>query len=213
MKLQQIINEKLLKEQEERSKRVRSGLWSPSSFGRCYRYQVWNRRNEPPTNLPDERALRIFRVGKLFHDFIEKELPIHQKEVMVEKDDVLGYADIVSEDTVIDIKSQHSRAFHYMYKKTYDIAKEKYSNWLQVAWYGWVLEKKMCGLIMISRDDLTINEYYIPTEKWVGEVQKELSVLRSFWGKSELPPPNPRAFGGKENRYCPYKDKCGGDCK
>ena len=28
MKLQQIINEKLLKEQEERSKRVRSGLWS-----------------------------------------------------------------------------------------------------------------------------------------------------------------------------------------
>ena len=118
--IQKLINDKLLAEQNKRKDRVRSGMWSPSSFGRCYRLQYWNRKNEPQSNPPDERALRVFKVGHFFHDFVETIIkdqhPQAETEVLVKKDDVLGFADIVLPDEVIDIKSQHSKSFWYMEK-------------------------------------------------------------------------------------------------
>ena len=73
--IEKLIDDYLLAEQTQRAKKERSGLWSPSSFGRCFRYQFWNRKNEPQTNPPDLRALKIFKVGNIFHDFIQSMLP------------------------------------------------------------------------------------------------------------------------------------------
>lgn len=207
--IEELIDKALLKEQEGKKDRVRSGKWSPSSFGRCYRYQYWNRKNEQPSNPPDERALKIFKVGKVFHDFVQGFIPDQETEVLVKQDDILGYADIVTKDAVIDLKSQHSRGFWYMLKETYNIAEQKYSNWLQVATYAWILKKEKCGLVFISKDDLCIKEYYMPTEKWIPEVEKELKTLRAIWEKDELPKGEPKAYGGKECQYCGYRDKCG----
>lgn len=212
MGIQDKINQILLKEQEERSKRQKSGKWSPSMMGRCYRAQYWNRKAEPPTDPPDSRALRIFRCGKIFHDFVQNLIPDHT-EVKVETDDILGFADIVTKDMVIDIKSAHSKSFHYMEKESFDIKTDKFNNWLQVGCYSSILKKKWCGLMFVSKDDLCIKEYYIPTQKLTDFVLDELTQLRKFWEEDKLPPVDPRAYGGKEKKYCSYRSKCGDECK
>lgn len=206
--IQDKIDKFLAQEQEDRSKRIRSGLWSPSSFGRCYRYQVWNRRNEPPTNPIDARTLRVFKAGKLFHDFVQQYFDKAQVEVKAAKEDIFGYADIVLEDSVVDIKSVHSRQFFHTGKKNYDIEKEKFSNILQLATYAWILGKPKCLLVFISKDDLCIDEYAFFTKKWVDKIEEELKILRIFWENKGLPPAIPRCYNGKECKYCSYEIKC-----
>ena len=207
--IQKLIDEALLKEQESRKDRVRSGLWSPSSLGRCFRAQYWNRKNEPVTNPIESRVLRVFKCGKLFHNFVQEFLPEHQVEVKIQSEDILGYADIVTEDTVFDIKSMHSRGFWYMDKEGYDVKKEKYPNWLQLACYGVLLKKPKLCLVMVSKDDLCIAEYVQFTKDWEEDLNKELSTLRKHWVEG-LPKPEPRCYNGKECTYCGFQTKCKG---
>ncbi len=206
--IQEMIDKALSREQESRKGRKRSGKWSPSSFGKCYRAQIYNRLNMSITNPPDSRILRVFKVGKMFHDFVEYYIPHREKEVVCEKDDIFGYADIVTQDSVIDLKSQHSKAFWYMKKETYNIAEEKKTNWLQVACYAWILKKKYCKLVFISRDDLSIMPYTMPTEKWLKPLGEELTKLRIYWGDKELPKGEARAYNGKECQYCGWRTLC-----
>jgi len=210
--LAKLIDDYLLKQQEERSKKERSGMWSPSSFGRCYRYQFWNRKNEPQTNPPDIRSLRIFSCGHLFHDFVQGFLPEKQTEVEVNYEDIHGFADVVTADCVYDIKSIHSKGFFYLEKE--DIKVGKRNNWLQVATYAIALNKPKICLCFVSKDDLLINEYVDHTEKWIEEVKKELLPLREAWQGNSLPPALPRSYGSKKfgdrecDKYCAYKNKC-----
>ena len=206
--IEKTINEYLLKQQEERSKRERSGKISPSQLGRCYRYQYWNRKNEPVSNPIDVRTLRIFAVGDIFHDWVQKFFPDAKTEVMVAKDDILGFADLVTEDAVTDIKTVHSKSFWYMEKADYNINEEKKPAILQVCTYAWILEKPKANLFMVSKDDLCVAEYGFSTEKWIPEIEKELLVIRTNWTKGEFPKAEPRCYGGKECNYCPYIDKC-----
>ena len=115
--IQKLIDDELAQQQEKKLLRERSGKWSPSSFGKCFRYQFWHRKNEPETDPIEPRILRVFEAGKIFEDFVVKTLlPLHpeaQVGVKVEIEDVLGYADIVFPEEVIELKTQHSRAFWY----------------------------------------------------------------------------------------------------
>jgi hypothetical protein len=207
MSLQQLINEFLKKEQESYIKT--SDKFYPSLLGRCFRLQILNRAGIPPSNPPDERTLRIFKCGGLFHDFVQKFLPENQVEVPCETDDFKGRADIVTEDSVYDIKSVHSNSFWYSSKETYDIKKEKYHNWLQLAFYGWVLKKPKLVLVQISKDDLCINEYADFTEKWLDNLQHEINLLKKYWNEyPALPLPEPRFKN--ECKYCNYLDYCKG---
>ena len=216
MPIQKVINDKIEQEQIDRAGRVRSGLISPSSFGRCFRYQIWNRKNEPPTNPPDLRTLRVFKCGHLFHDFVESHLPPHQREVEIRVDDIYGFADIVLPDEVVDVKSQHSKSFWYMEKSDYNIEKEKISNILQVCCYAHLLKKPKFTLMFVSKDDLCIAEYSFFTDKYVHLVNEELKALRGWWIAENLPPKQPRAYGfdkktGISNecgKYCSFRDKC-----
>lgn len=216
MSLTEIIDKALLEEQAARASRERSGKYNPSSLGRCYRMQYWNRQNVPQSNPVDVRTLRIFRVGSLFHDFVQGFIPDAQCEVEISTPDLYGFADVVTTDTVWDIKSQHSRAFWYMEKAGYDIAKERYTNILQVVCYGIILGKEKAKLLFISKDDLCTAEYEFKVSEWAHEVTKEVDALRNFWSGKTLPPPKPRAYGvDKKNsqpnecyKYCPFRDKC-----
>jgi hypothetical protein len=254
MTIQEMVDKALI-----RPERVRSGKWSPSSFGGCYRKQFWNRKDEPKSNPPDARTLRVFAAGQLFHDFIQniiiKGLCIRcggsgrdyqkagvnqelaecqcqrclgtgkgigdgwEKEVLIECDDVKGFADLVGENEVTDIKSQHSRSFWWMTKKDFNIREEKYSNWLQVGYYARELGKKFMRLVFVSKDDLCIEEYVQPLDEyWLHELKFELENLRKFWELTVLPPALPRCkpkidkktkeVSYWECEYCNWKDKC-----
>lgn len=205
--IEKLINQHLTKQQAE--PRERSHKFNPSMFGRCYRAQIWNRKNEPQSNPPDERLLRVFKAGSLFHDFVQdiviKETKA-QVEVEVTTEDTKGFADIVTEHEVIDIKSVHSKAFWYMTKST-NIGEDKKPNILQVMWYAKQLKKDTGRLIFVSKDDLCIQEYAFPLSKWVKEVDDELSILNAHWLKG-LPEALPRAFSGKECTFCSFCDRC-----
>ena len=206
MNLLQQINNSLLEEQSRRG--AGSGKFTPSFLGRCYRAQIWKRRGEKPTNPPDVRTLRVFKVGKLFHEFVQSYLPPHQVEVKVETEDIIGFADIVTNEEVMDIKTVHSRAFWHMAKSNYDITKEKFTNILQVMTYAYLLKKPKGRLIFISKDDLCVEEYGFHIDVWGEKVEKELKTLRSWWDSGGLPPAEPRAYGGKECSYCNFRDLC-----
>lgn len=204
-----------------RPDRERSGKWNPSSFGRCYRQQFWNRKNEPKSNPPDERSIRVFACGQLFHDFVQGIIAgdnLFGKEVLIESDDVKGFADLVSDNEVIDIKSQHSKSFWYMSKfKNDDIKKEKYANWLQVGYYARELGKKFMRLVFVSKDDLCVQEYVQPLDEyWLKQIEAELTALRYLWGRAvrqEIPKASPRCEPNAKGEfwecdYCNWKDKC-----
>jgi hypothetical protein len=186
---------------------------------------------EPPTEPIDKRTLRVFKAGNLFEQFV-KELIIKDGggwidcgREPIECEDVKGFADLLCENEVADVKSQHSRSFWWMVKSA-DIKKDKYCNWLQVMYYTRELKKDFGRLVFVSKDDLCIQEYVQQLDAyWLGELSDELQRLRYYWNKQELPPAEPRAFGGKENTvktpkkspfygypkecsYCAYFTKC-----
>ena len=212
MSLQQLINEKLRKEQEERKEG--SGKFAPYLLGRCFRCQILTRAKVTPSNPPDDRALRIFKCGKLFHDFVQNFLPDNQTEIRCETEDFKGRADIVTEDSVYDIKSVHSASFFYANKPGYDVKKEKYHNWLQLAFYASVLKKEKIILVQISKDDMCINEYVDYTNKWEEELNAEKITLLSFWNSYQRatidPLPEAMTRFNKECKYCNYIDYCKG---
>jgi len=212
MNIQELVNKELATEQESRKDRQRSGKYSPSLLGCCYRRQWWNRSNEPVSNPSDERSLRIFKVGNFFHkwvqDLITKNNPDISTEVKLEDDNFLGFADVVNGEEVIDIKSVHSKAFWYM-EKSKDIVKDKYNNWLQVMFYAQKLGKKYGKLTFISKDDLTIAEYRQELDGyWLNELDMEITKLEYYWEHKTLPPGDPRAYDGKECKYCNFQKTC-----
>ncbi len=214
--IQQLIDEKLKTSDEK--KRIRSGKFSPSSTGYCYRKQVFNRQDVPKTNPPDARILRVFACGNLFHDFVQGFFPDAQTEVPVETDDLYGRADIVLPDEVVDIKSVHSYQFHYFRNKGYDINKEKFCNILQLMTYAYLLKKSKGRLVFVSKDDLCIEEVVFFTEKWKEEVEKEITHLQKCWkwyeSNKEIPMAQPRAFISEKDEfkecrsYCAWRDHC-----
>ncbi len=215
--IQELIDKALI-----RKPRERSGKFSPSSFGMCYRAQFWNRKDEPKSNPPDSRTLRVFKAGQLFEQLV-KDLIISDNSDWVdcgigaiECEDVKGFADLLNNkiSEVADIKSQHSKSFWWMAKKNCDIKKEKYHNWLQVLYYARELNKGFGRLVFISKDDLCVQEYVQPLDDyWLGELKNELAMLRLLWKDGRLPPASPRCEQNKKSEYwmcnyCNWKDKC-----
>lgn len=217
MNLQELINAELLKEQESKKDRIRSGKYSPSLLGACFKRQYWNRTNEEPSNPPDEATLRKFKAGNLFEKFAVdlaiKQNPELLLQVKVEDDDFLGFADIVNGEEVIDIKSIHSKGFWYM-QNTEDIRKEKFNNFMQVLFYSLKLNKKYGKLCFISKDDLTIAEYRQELDNyWLNELDMEITKLQYYWKSKVIPPSEPRLYSGKECKWCSFKDKCKDETK
>lgn len=214
--IKELIEQQLLKEQEEAALKERSGKFSPSSFGRCYRMQVWNRQNEPATNPANLTSLKKFRAGQFFHDFVRSVLgdKVQQYEVCIELDDFKGYADIVLQDEVCDIKSIHSWGFSYLPVRLENVRTAKPCESLQVRFYARELNKPYWSLCFISKDDMRIEEYRLPlTEQDKKDVADEMEALRKYW-ITDLPPAQPRAYWSDKSKkfqecsYCKYLDKC-----
>jgi hypothetical protein len=241
MNVQEKIDKKLAEEQEARKTRESSNRWKPSLLGSCYRRHWYAKNAVPETNPTDARGLRVFAAGKIFHDFVQGFYEKEQKEVLIETEKVKGYADLVGDIWVADIKSCHSDGFWYMlrnivctlddgkevrfnekdikgdkvfyYKKERTIVKkrvleildEKINNWLQVCWYAVELGKEYCKLVFVSKDDLCIQEYAIPTSRIKPFLDAELEALYSI---DRLPKGSPRLYNGKECSFCVFVDKC-----
>lgn len=220
--IQKIIDGVLHQEQESRKDRVPSGKWNPSLFGSCKRRQFFKRKNESVSNPTDERGLRVLKVGTMFHDFIQEKFSDFAKEndfeilieEKVETDDVLGFADIVTPFEVVELKTQHSRAFWWMSKSDKPITEQKREHFLQACFYALMLEKKYIRLVYISKDDLCINEYRVELDdKHIIYLEQEIEKMDEYWVFDILPPAIPILYKdkdgvSKECQYCMWRDKC-----
>lgn len=211
MKIQKTINDAILKEQEERKDRKGSGLWKPSQLGRCYRLQVFAREGIPPTNPPDIPSVKRMDLGTLIHKYIQDKFDKKQVEIEVKAKDVYGFADLVSEDTVADIKTVTDWSYKFIAKANLEkIRKEKVTNWLQVATYGLILKKPKVKLFFVNIKDINkVQEFEDDLSYWQPKVNEEFKALRHWWTQ-DLPPAEPRAFNGKDCDYCAWKDYCKG---
>jgi hypothetical protein len=230
MSLQDRIDEKLLNDAKQRELRTRSGKFSPSSFGKCFRAQVLNRANVSQSNPPDLKTLQIFEGGKVLHDYVQQYFGKGEVEVKIESEHFVGYADLVLEDIVWDIKSTNPAYFFYSgfgeKRKEYSvqeineiIPKKKMSNILQVTKYAIELGKPRIGLIFISRDlsyGTRAHEWTGRTEDYAPLIRVEEGLLMKHWNKYKedgtFPACNPRLYDGREGNYCGWKDYCGSSC-
>jgi len=191
--------------------RTGSGKYNPSYLGQCHRKHFWKRKGEQPSNPPDKLALRRFECGHIFEYFATNLIPSAQKQVRLETENFLGYADVVADDEVIDIKSINSKAYWYMDKEGYDVNKEKRHNILQTVFYAIHLQKPKAKLAFISKDDLSIREYGFSAEKWKEDLDKEVGELIRIWKEDKLPDAEPQMgweCGSGKKIFCPYYDKC-----
>ena len=206
--IQELIDQKLLQAQEEKAKKERSGLWAPGRFGRCYRFQYWSRKKEIETNPPDITALRRFKVGSVFHDYIQKFYPQELTEIEVKQDDIIGYLDVEQHSFVIDIKTVKEWEYKHICKEDFNVEEDKEPNCMQVCTYAWLRNKPNAILCFVNIASLESKEFILNVAEWIPKIQEELAILRGFWEKEVVPPAIPRAYGGKECSYCSYRDKC-----
>jgi hypothetical protein len=121
---------------------------------------------------------------------------------------MVGYADIVLPDEVIDIKSCRAYEFKLFKKKGFDVKEGKFQNCLQVCTYALFLNRPKARLIFIEKDALDSMEFELDTKDFKEVIEEELEILRGFWKNDKLPAALPRAYGGRECGYCNFKDKC-----
>ena len=212
--IQPKIHIRLLKEEIDKTiDRQRSGKWSPSSFGKCYRAQYWNRLNEPKTHSVPVETLCVFKVGNLIHKFYQDALrEEYQREVLVETTDTLGYADLVNKEEVVDIKSVRSYQYKLMGSKKvpYDFKAQNKENIMQVTYYGKELGRPKGRLVFVDKDSLNAIEFEFDIAEFVPVLTNELDKLNGYWIAKTLPPAEPRCYNGKECSYCGWSimDKC-----
>lgn len=211
--IEALLDKALQEEQDKGKDRVRSGCFSPSSFGRCYRAQFWNRKNEPQSNPPSAKLLRTFKIGHMFHEMIQGLLKDIEVEVLVEESDVKGFADIVGKDYVADIKTCRAYEFKLICKDGYDVYNSKPGNVLQVVYYALKLHKRHAKLIFVDKEGFEIKEIEVHPGDYVGKLQDELTNLRAYWMYDLLPDAEPRCYKNKDGvsnecAYCSWETKC-----
>ena len=222
MNIRDLIDGAVRKSEEEYQKKEKTDKLRPHTFGQCLRRQYYFYKGEPETNPKDDRTRRVLYVGTFFHKLIQDLAIAKYPDALIEEpvEDlyISGKADIVHEEEVVDIKTQHSYAFHHMKDKL--IADARPEACLQIMAYATRLNKDFARLSFISKDDLCIAEYCIPvTAEWAEKVETEIATLNEMRNKDWFPPAVPRLYGLDSKKkpkecemYCNWKNKCQGEC-
>lgn len=150
--IEEILNKQIEKEQADRTNRVRSGKWNPSSFGQCFLRQWYNRKDKKKTNPPNMKAFRLFRIGNLIHRDIQNLLDEDACEVEVDTEDVHGFSDYVTDNAVYDFKTVGHWKWTIINKKFFDPHEELIDYILQLMSYCYFLNKTEGFLILICKD-------------------------------------------------------------
>jgi len=203
-----VIDDEILKKPDQYLDPKYRHCWRTSNFGRCYRYQYWYRKGVGMTNPIEQKALRIFRVGDMFHRDIQQFLPSESVEVEFHVDDVYGHCDHVGDGYCDDFKTVGNWAWQLMNKKGFDVIKDKEAYIYQLMAYCYFLEMPVGRLVFIHKDSYSIKTFEFKMEDWVDAVEDELTTLRAYWDKDGLPPAIPRAYGRKDCNYCAFQDSC-----
>lgn len=206
--IEQMINEHIAQDraQEER----RNDKFRCSDAGRCQLMRYWKRQGKPSSDDFDERTLRVFEVGHLFHRWIQGILHdkgvLLQAEMEVEDLHRIGHIDALVRDkdgllVLYDFKTVNSRKFSYL------TTESDLHYHYQAATYAMMLPFGVAAvkLAYISKDDLRIVEVPVDVEGLREEVEEDWHSLAGAWNMQREPVPNPMPW---ECKYCGYCSAC-----
>ncbi len=240
-----------LREQNELDVQDNSVLRA-SGMGTCFRQRWYKLRDFEGIDL-DDRSLRVFAVGHKVHEFIQDSIQrqgamVAKEGTVVTKGKIKGHFDALiapmgladlpegsdgSDMILYDIKTQHSKAFHYM--KTQDVKiNHKMQLWtyckgirengyilyfkdgVQVSHPGEGVEERKfpplpglvdCRMLYVSKDDLVLEEKPIPyTPESERLVMAEIAKLDLLMPQETEPEPVP--MQDWECKYCPFRLIC-----
>ena len=208
--LSHLLDQQLKSEREER----KSSRFHVSSAGQCYRKRYWQRANQPQTNPPDERGLRIFAVGNLFHEWIQAKLGLMgiliSKEQPVKDEHRSGRIDAVTlqdgQYIIYDFKTVHSRKFWYLTKKNETDPQYAHQIVTYLDMLGGQFGNPQLRILYISKDDLALEEIVIRPQDWTRAVQEDWDEMIDYWERGVLPPAESKF--GWECKYCNWRDLC-----
>ena len=175
-----------------------NSFWHGSDAGMCARKRTYKRQGLSGEAF-DDRTLRVFEVGHMFHfwlqDLLNKQrvLLSCEEELKDTELNYLGHYDalVKIDDRLIlyDFKTVNSMAFQYYMREGFP----PYHK-MQLASYCYFLRRQFPELtemrmLYVSKDDLRVEEVEIPyTQELEDKVLKELEILNKNWEKGELPP-------------------------
>ena len=206
--LAELIDEYIL---EKRETQVRdNSKFRVSDAGRCRLMRYWKRQGKPFTDEPDERTLRVFEVGHVFHnwlqDLLELQGTLAGREIRVEDIHRIGHIDalVLPEGgplVLYDFKTVNSRKFSYLSAE----ADRHYH--FQAATYALLLPLGVGSIRIayVSKDDLRIQEVPVDLEDIRGQVVEDWAILVKAWNEGKEPEPNPMSW---ECKYCAYGSAC-----
>ena len=212
--LAELIAQSLNKNLNEEQRSQDYSKFRVSDAGRCHLMRYWKRQGKPFSDVPDERTLRIFEVGRVFHIWLQNLLRLKKvlvaEEFEVQDKHRIGHVDavVMTEQGLVlyDFKTVHSKKFHYMKKFETD-GDRHYA--MQAYTYAMMLPFGVTDIRIayISKDDLcirevSINEEYPNIDEWV---LKDWVKLIECWDSQTEPEPNPMDW---ECGYCGYKSSC-----
>lgn len=204
--------------------------WPASSAGFCMRRVIFDRLQVPYVK-EDARKTRVFEVGHIFHEFmqritIEAKLSVAQEvELQDENLMVRGHIDdlvlVKGNLILIDYKSQNSRAFSYQKDRLIS-----HFHKMQTGTYTYMLRTGQlqipelvnlgiriedlveARILKISKDDLRMSEQQL---LWSPDLEKEIvgywSTISGYWKAKILPACTCAAYEGgffAKEAYNPY---------
>lgn len=214
---------------ELEEERVPDGFWHPSSISSpCARAAVMSKQGKEPSNPPDERTKRVFRIGHTFHKFVQDAIAkmdgiliaIPEIEVECPVEGIKGTADMLnmySPNTgyeLVEIKSIKDAGLNYAIPKPEHV--------IQTGIYGHCLREhggsaadgteifpiggnlKRIRYVYVGKETMTIREKVVDyTLELEEKAMKRLRSLQMYEQLGELP----RAIDEKHwfRNYCQFK--------
>jgi CRISPR/Cas system-associated exonuclease Cas4 (RecB family) len=228
--LQHIVNTSLRQEREaEREQHQRQG-WYATDLGQCLG-GIYRQRLEGPPEY-DDRRLRLFSVGNIFHSWLVNKVKeagyqaLTEERVESPEHHFSGRADLIvvgdDKSVLYEIKTMHSQGFWYR-QKAGGLALPHHE--LQTTAYMWLLRDRFpdmeANICYVSKDDLSVLTAPVEyKEENVAEVKRQLSALNQAWEAQTPPEPAPAVIFdnslGKwvvnwQAKYCNSHDQCTGD--
>ena len=209
--LSKVINEYIRTKDNFRD----NSFWHGSDMGMCARKRTYKRQGIKDSGF-DDRTLRVFECGHIFHEWLQKLL--NKQGVLLSCEELLKDTDLnysghydalvkIGDRLILyDFKTVNSMAFAYYLKSGFP----EYHK-MQLASYCYFLRRQFPNLeemrmFYISKDDLRVEERPVwYTRELEDKVVKELNTLNKFWALGELPP---RITKDYHSLSCPNAWQC-----
>lgn len=222
-----ILDEYIAAMEEER---LPDGKFHPSSLWLCDRQAVMAARGEEPNIKPDAKTKRVFAVGHLLHELIQRSMS-HKfdtpdahgtrttPEFAIDEQHVTGHGD---DALYINWLTEDEEVVVYEYKSTRSLAKvrrEKAASphhIAQGATYACGLVEagtnvKELHVVYFEKTNLDIEEFVYPYDpQWRVELDKKIDKLAPYLDKpGEYPPCTGEAwYKNEKHPYCPFYPIC-----